>query len=84
MGVHLCRHNTEGSNVMWAVVDRIVASRAVLELEDGEVIEIASKHLPQGAVAGSVVNISIGLDPDKEEELRKLWAALRGKGASSP
>lgn len=68
---------------MWAVVDRIVGPRAILELEDGDVIELSSKYLPQGAVAGSVVNISLGLDPEKEEQLKKRWKTLRGEGTSS-
>jgi hypothetical protein len=65
---------------MVAVVDRIVEPRAVLELEDGEVIEMASSYLPHGAMAGSVVRITIALDPEKEEELRKRWQELRAKG----
>jgi hypothetical protein len=68
---------------MWAVVDRIVGPRAVLELEDGDTIEIASKHLPHGAAPGSVVNIAIGLDAEKETELRKRWEQLRGGGQDS-
>ena len=67
---------------MWAVVDRIEGTRVVLELEDGDVIEIASKHLPPGAVAGSVVRITMNLDPDKEQELIKRWQELRGKAIS--
>ena len=69
---------------MWAVVDRIVGPRAILELEDGDVIELSSKHLPQEAVAGSVVNISIGLDPEKEKQLKERWETLRGEGTGAP
>jgi hypothetical protein len=71
-------------NSMWAVVDRIVGPRAVLELEDGDVIEMASHHLPNGACAGSVISITMALDPEKEHQLHRRWERLRDEGEISP
>jgi hypothetical protein len=71
------------STEMWAVVDRVVGPRAVLELEDGEIIEIASKFLPNGALAGSVIRITMVLDLEKQKELHRRWEQLRGIGEGS-
>lgn len=64
---------------MWAVVDRIEGQRAVLVLEDGAVLEIDKEYLPAEATSGSVVRITISLDREKEEELKKRWEGLRGR-----
>jgi len=63
---------------MWAVIDRIDGQRFVLELEDGEIVELDKKHLPPGALASSVVRITMSLD-------RKLGEArgIRAKEADS-
>jgi hypothetical protein len=68
---------------MWAVVDRIVEPRAVLDLEDGEVIEVGSKYMPHGALAGSVIRISLSLDAGREKLLREKWERLRDKKRDS-
>lgn len=64
---------------MWAVVDRIEGQRAVLELEDGDIVEIDKDHLPPGAEAGSVLRITLTLDREQEGKLRKRWEELRGQ-----
>ena len=64
---------------MWAVVDRIEGQRAVLELEDGDIVEIDKDHLPPGTKAGSVLRITLSLDREQEENLRKRWEQLRGQ-----
>ena len=64
---------------MWAVVDRIEGQRAILELEDGDIVEIDKKHLPPGTKAGSVLKITMRLDREQEEKLRKRWEKLRGQ-----
>jgi len=69
---------------MWAVVDRIVGPRAVLELEDGDVVEMASQHLPYGACAGAIISITMTLDPGKKRELHRRWERLRDEKNASP
>ena len=64
---------------MWAVVDRIEGQRAVLELEDGDIVELDKDHLPPGAGAGSVLRITLSLDREQEEKLSKRWEELRGQ-----
>lgn len=64
---------------MWAVVDRIEGQRVVLELEDGDIVEIDKDHLPPGTEAGSVLRITLSLDREQEENLRKRWEKLRGQ-----
>lgn len=64
---------------MWAVVDRIEEQRAILELEDGDIVEIDKNHLPPGTQAGSVLRITLRLDHEQEEKLRRKWGELRGR-----
>ena len=64
---------------MWAVVDRIEGQRVVLELEDGDIVEIDKDHLPPGTGAGSVLRITLSLDQEQEEKLKKRWEELRGQ-----
>jgi hypothetical protein len=59
---------------MWAAIDRLEGQRAVLELEDGHIVELYKKHLLVRAVAGSVIRITMSLDREQED--------LRGKGAT--
>ena len=64
---------------MWTVVDRIEGQRAILELEDGDIVEIDKKQLPPGAEPGSVLKITLSLDREQEEKLRKRWEELKGQ-----
>ena len=66
---------------MWAVVDRIEGQRAILELEDGDIVEIDKKHLPPGAEAGSVLRITLSFSSCSRSKLKVI---LRTEPASAP
>lgn len=52
---------------MKVIIDRIEGNYAVVELRDGNVVDMSRKLLPEGAVEGSIIEITI-----KKEETKKV------------
>ncbi|MCL4552569.1 MAG: DUF3006 domain-containing protein [Candidatus Marsarchaeota archaeon] len=59
----------EGEGFVWAVVDRIGGETAVLLVGDDEVpVSFPKKYLPKGVREGSVLHLSLKVDPQAEEK----------------
>lgn len=56
---------------MKTIIDRFEGEFVVLELENGEFVNVPSKILPSNASEGSVINITCN---DNETEKRRLAA----------
>lgn len=62
-----------------AIVDRIEGDVAVLELPDGNPMEIPSRLLPQGIGDGSVIRFRVDRDEQAEAKQRDEIADLQAR-----
>ena len=58
---------------MKVVIDRIEGNYAVVELKDGNVVDMSIKLLPKGAVEGSIIEITLKKEESKikKEKIKK-------------
>ena len=58
---------------MKVIIDRIEGNYAVVELKDGNVVDMSIKLLPKGAVEGSIIEITLKKEESKikKEKIKK-------------
>lgn len=53
---------------MKVIIDRIERNYAVVELKDGNVVDMSRKLLPKGAVEGSIIEITLNKEETKAKK----------------